>query len=186
MKEDERAAVRRCHWGNTFAFQWQGLKFFGAGSFRGLNTGGMDVIIDCGANIQQDRNLLDTGNASTMHQQIIRIDWPDGGTPSLTDKNWRSLVEDLKQRKARSGKETFHVLVCCVGGHGRTGTALSILAALTGIAPEDPVIFIRREYCRRAVETRSQCRYIKKIANITGEDSLPLPEIDSSCESSLR
>ena len=186
VNEDEGITVRRCHWGNTFAFQWQGLNFYGAGSFRGLNADGMDVIIDCGANVQQHTDLHHRGNPLPSPQQIIGIDWPDGGTPAFTGKNWRSLVEDLKHLKSRSDKETLHVLVCCVGGHGRTGTALAILAALTGVAPEDPVLYIRKEYCRKAVETRSQCRYIKKIANIVGEDSISLPDFDASCESPLR
>jgi hypothetical protein len=187
MRGDEEAAVRKCHWGNTFVFQWEGLEFFGAGSFRGLHADGMDVIIDCGAGVQQDRAIQDTGDASpTRQQQIIRINWPDGGVPVLTEKDWRSLIKKLRNVRSRSNKETLHILVCCVGGHGRTGTALAILAALTGIAPADPVIFVRAEYCRKAVETKAQCRYIREIAHIAVEDSLSLPGFDSSCESPLR
>jgi len=186
VKNAEGSAVRNCHWGNTFVFEWEGLKFFGAGSFRGLNTDGMDVIIDCGAGVQQENAIEDTGNASHIRQQIIRIDWPDGGVPLLTENDWNSLISKLKKMKSRSDRETLHVLVCCVGGHGRTGTALAILAALTGAAPEEPVIFVRMEYCRKAVETKAQCRYIKGIAHIVVEDSLSLPEFDSSCESPLR
>lgn len=185
VKEIEETDPRKCHWGNTFAFQWEGLKFFGAGSFRGLNIGDMDVIIDCGANVPEDTDTGKKAGAPSSVQRVIRIDWPDGGVPDLTEGNWRAIIRDLKMLKSGSGREFLNVLVCCVGGHGRTGTALSIIAALTGVAPDAPVLFIRSGYCRKAVETRAQCGYIRKIANIT-DDDLPLPDFDISCEASLR
>ncbi|MBI5075572.1 MAG: hypothetical protein HZB62_10475 [Nitrospirae bacterium] len=187
MKKTEGDAVTSCHWGTRNAFYSEGLLFYGAGSNRGLNTDDMDVIIDCGAEVEGCEEFSGAGgNSSEVHaQQVIRIDWPDGGIPSLTEDNWRALIEDLRGLRLRMGKDALHVMVCCVGGHGRTGTALAILAALTGVAPDDPVTFIRSHYCSRAVETKSQCRYVKIVARLDSEED-PSPGYDSTCESSLR
>jgi Protein-tyrosine phosphatase len=55
------------------------------------------------------------------------IDWPDFGVPANTE----ALVEALKTvlKRARSGQD---IEVGCIGGHGRTGTALACLAVLVG------------------------------------------------------
>lgn len=172
MEENENKIAGRCHWGNKFAFQWKNLKFFGAGSFRGLTTAGIDIFIDCGANIQLGR--------------IIKIDWADGSVPDMTEEYWRNILQDLEKLRTSLGRDSLNILVCCVGGHGRTGTALAILAALTGVAPDDPADFIHEKYCYRAIETRSQCSYIKKIAGLFTENDSSPAGFDSSCESSLR
>jgi protein-tyrosine phosphatase len=52
------------------------------------------------------------------------------------------------------------VEVACMGGVGRTGTALACIAVLDGIAPEDAVDYVRQHYYRLAVETVYQRRYI--------------------------
>lgn len=178
MVMTEGKGVRRCHWGSKFAFQWEGLNFFGGGSFRGMDTIGMDVIIDCGANIQQNAEYSTTSTPG--EQRLIRtIRWPDGGVPDLTEKDWKDLLGDIV-RLSRDRKTNLNVLVCCVGGHGRTGTTLAIFAALTGIAPADPVVYTRTAYCPKAVETKVQCRYIRSITKRDTE------EADTSCESGLR
>lgn len=46
-----------------------------------------------------------------------------------------------------------HVEIACSGGVGRTGTAIAVLAIMSGIPPEDAVEWVRRNYHRRAVET---------------------------------
>jgi len=43
---------------------------------------------------------------------------------------------------------------------------LSILAALMNATDHDPVKFVRDNYCKEAVETRSQIQYITKITQI--------------------
>lgn len=92
---------------------------------------------------------------------IIRIDWPDYGVPALPKEWWKLLVETLK------GVEG-DVAVCCQGGHGRTGTALAILATLSGRVPKkaDPVLWLRQKYCKEAVESASQLMY---FTHVTGK-----------------
>lgn len=69
------------------------------------------------------------------------LDWPDFGVPGDPDLVLNALrsVLDL----ARTGE----VEVGCLGGHGRTGTALACLAVLTGHPASDAVAWVRANYC---------------------------------------
>jgi protein-tyrosine phosphatase len=48
-------------------------------------------------------------------------------------------------------------------GVGRTGTALACIAILDGVPPEQAVIYVRRNYRRRTVETPGQRRYVARF-----------------------
>jgi protein-tyrosine phosphatase len=86
------------------------------------------------------------------------IDWPDFGVPT----NKAAMVDALKSvlERVRSGQ---HVEVGCLGGHGRTGTALACLAALTGYPARDAVAWVRSSYCAKAVETPGQAAFVAAI-----------------------
>jgi len=92
----------------------------------------------------------------------IAISWDDYRVPDLTREEWVVMVEELREVK-KGGKLGEEVLVCCVGGHGRTGTCLSILAYLMGATTEDPVKFVREVYCKKAVESNEQLNYIEEV-----------------------
>ena len=79
------------------------------------------------------------------------FDWPDFGVPDDLNALFRA-VTDLLDR-ARNGES---VEVGCLGGHGRTGTALACLAVLTGTPANDAVTWVRTNYCYKAVETDAQ------------------------------
>lgn len=93
---------------------------------------------------------------------IIDIDWEDFSVPSLDHKWWVLLNESIK--KLPKG----NMLVHCIGGHGRTGTALAILAGLNGYYKKksDPVATVRERYCPDAVESSEQIEYIETILDI--------------------
>jgi protein-tyrosine phosphatase len=57
----------------------------------------------------------------------------------------------------RTGEQ---VEVGCVGDHGRTVTALAILAILAGHPAADAVAWVRANYCPKAVETAGQEAFI--------------------------
>jgi hypothetical protein len=82
------------------------------------------------------------------HEQF---DWPDFGVPDDLDA-LRRVLTDLLDR-ARNGER---VEVGCLGGHGRTGTALACLAVLTGTPANDALRWVRANYCYKAVETDVQ------------------------------
>jgi protein-tyrosine phosphatase len=55
------------------------------------------------------------------------------------------------------------VEVGCKGGNGRTGTALAILAMLTGHPAADAIAWVRASYCPKAVETDDQEAFITRL-----------------------
>jgi hypothetical protein len=53
------------------------------------------------------------------------------------------------------------VHVGCIGGHGRTGTVFTaIIAEMTG--EKDAIQYVRKYYCKRAVESREQIAFLMK------------------------
>lgn len=91
------------------------------------------------------------------------LDWPDFGVPADADA-LRVSLEDLLAR-ARRGDV---VEIGCLGGHGRTGTALACLAVLTGTAPEAAVDWVRAHYCPAAVETDEQRAFVGRFGDGSG------------------
>jgi len=87
-----------------------------------------------------------------------RLDWPDFGVPAdaaAVVGALRSLLD-----RARRGET---VELGCVGGHGRTGTALACLAVLAGCPAGDAVAWVRSNYCDKAVETPEQEAFVAAL-----------------------
>src|SRR4029453_18121681 len=82
-------------------------------------------------------------------------DWPDFGLPADVDGLRAARVALLD--RARAGER---VEIGCLGGHGRTGTALACLAVLSGTPAEQAVAWARTAYCPKAVETDAQCAFV--------------------------
>jgi protein-tyrosine phosphatase family protein len=83
------------------------------------------------------------------------LEWPDFGVPESATSALAALRSVLARARAGALVE-----VGCIGGHGRTGTALACLAILTGHPPGDAVAWVRAAYCRDAVETGKQEAFI--------------------------
>jgi hypothetical protein len=87
--------------------------------------------------------------------------------------NQASRSIDMRQRAThvvaalRSMLERAHagerVEVGCLGGHGRTGTALACLAILTGHPHGEAVAWVRANYCVDAVETAEQEAFVVEL-----------------------
>ena len=92
--------------------------------------------------------------------------WPDFGLPADVD-GLRTSLSDVVER-ARHGER---VEVGCVGGHGRTGTALACLAVLTGLPAGEAVAWVRRTYCDGAVETEEQRAFVEAFVAETDATS---------------
>ena len=89
-----------------------------------------------------------------------KVDWPDFGLPADAAA-LRVALQDLLDR----AKGDAPVEVGCLGGHGRTGTALACLAVLAGIPAADAVEWVRSNYCPRAVETDDQEAFVRAFAD---------------------
>jgi len=83
------------------------------------------------------------------------IDWPDFGVPD----DAAGVVAALRSVLDRARKGA-RVEVGCLGGHGRTGTALACLAVLGGHPRGDAVAWVRAHYCGAAVETAEQEAFV--------------------------
>jgi hypothetical protein len=93
--------------------------------------------------------------------RVVRIIWDDCQALEAPLKFWQDLVELIEP--------TDKVVVCCFGGHGRTGTALAAMMIATGWKPGDAVDLIRKDYCDKAVETKSQVDYLIALALEAGQ-----------------
>jgi hypothetical protein len=83
------------------------------------------------------------------------VNWPDFGVPD-DPAGFRAALESVLTR-ARAGQR---VEIGCLGGHGRTGTALACLAVLAGSPAEKAVTWVRAAYCPAAVETPAQEAFV--------------------------
>lgn len=85
------------------------------------------------------------------------VRWPDFWLPA----NHVEAVDALREAWVRA--ESERVEVACMGGHGRTGTALACIAVMDGVPPGQAVSFVRDHY-GPAVETPWQHWYVRHVA----------------------
>jgi hypothetical protein len=88
------------------------------------------------------------------------LDWPDFGVPTDGDALLVALLDLLD--RARRGES---VEMGCLGGHGRTGTALACLAVLTGTPAGEAIAWVRANYCEKAVETDEQEALVRNFSS---------------------
>ncbi|MCK1804163.1 hypothetical protein MTQ12_14070 [Brevibacterium sp. R8603A2] len=87
------------------------------------------------------------------------VRWPDFRLPAFTE----DAVDALREAHTRAASE--RVEIACGGGVGRTGTALAVLAVMSGVPADTAVEWVRTNYHPRAVETRRQRAWIATVAS---------------------
>lgn len=88
---------------------------------------------------------------TVIHYPIVDMEAPKNA------KSFRKLV-DWTCQQLREGRK---VHAGCMGGHGRTGTFLAaVVSVMTGMA--DPIGYVRKNYCKKAVETYSQIKFLQE------------------------
>jgi protein-tyrosine phosphatase len=100
--------------------------------------------------------LLADGPVPTWESRRIR--WPDFWIPTNRADALDALHE--AHRRAQAGDR---VEVACLGGIGRTGTALAALAILDGLPAEQAVTWVRANHHHRAVETPWQRWWLRRV-----------------------
>lgn len=85
------------------------------------------------------------------------VRWRDFGVPASTE----DALAALREAHRRAAGE--RVEVACGGGVGRTGTALAVLAVLSGVDAGEAVAWAREHHHRRAVETHGQRRWLSEV-----------------------
>ena len=166
-KVESKVAYAPCHEGNVKAFSKGLLTFYGGGTNKKCKYYAGMVVIDLANNfppLATVTGLKMPTFLSKVVEKRIQIEWPDMQAGYLNREAWQALVADLKQL----GKQD--VLVCCMGGHGRTGTTLAILANLM-LGEKEPIKFIRKVYCDHAVENQKQVEYINYVTGLQLTDN---------------
>lgn len=93
------------------------------------------------------------------------VSWPDFWLPR-DPRGTAALLRAAHAHALAGGR----LEVACSGGRGRTGTALSALAILAGVAPDDAVAWTREQYDRRAVGTPWQRRWVRRFPALLNTD----------------
>lgn len=132
---------------------------------------GMGKIV--GASCGQPREGYDIyiGLCYTMKFKHQVFPWEHNGDPiiefqyNITDgcapgkpKDFKKMINWVSDQ-LDDGK-TVHV--GCIGGHGRTGTFLAALVSLYEDLTDDPIGWVRKNHCKKAVESESQLKFLKK------------------------
>lgn len=161
----------KCHEGNILVFKdpQTGIKIYGGGWNKGVTAKESQLQLSLMGDILVNGPLTFIGfkpqHLQASNVKAIMLSWTDGEKATLTRGSWLALVKELRTQ-ARD------VVVYCIGGHGRTGTTLAILGSLMGAITADPIKFIRTNYCKRAIETGVQMRYIQTITGFSVKAAL--------------
>jgi protein-tyrosine phosphatase len=96
-----------------------------------------------------------TRNPSWPHRFVA---WADFGLP--TDELDAFSAFDEAWQRAHDGEV---VDLACVGGIGRTGTALACIAVRDGVPVDEAVSWVRANYQPNAVETDEQRAFVARF-----------------------
>ena len=101
----------------------------------------------------------------TVKPTEIMVDWADMHAPLLRREFWTELLACAKRTKVTD------VMFTCLGGHGRTGTALaSMLIANLDWRVLDAAQYVRSQHCRESIESLDQVEYLYYV----GDSRMPL------------
>lgn len=135
-----------------------------------INYGEADIVVDlAGGTLRAFKSasssvlsgtewLVSALSATVKHPDTLFVEWPDMGIPRVGPRFWRELYS-ITPDKTR-------VVFACVGGHGRTGTALAcyIAASMTEVPDAvDLIRLVRKLHCGHAIETKAQDDYIARV-----------------------
>lgn len=114
---------------------------------------------------------LDSSWFQQAKQLGIMLPWQDMGLPKID----RAHVDAAVTLACSMIERGDTIEVGCIGGHGRTGTFLALIAMRNGVAtPEEAITYIHEHYCEEAIESELQEWYIK--AWYAEDNGLPIPE----------
>src|SRR3989304_150587 len=150
------ATYKRCYHYGKAAISLSCGRTIGGASYRGSSLDVMTkLVVDCASDRFLWSEFKMLGRAESLTpliegRDIMSLRWSDGHAPTVRPGFWIKLIETLSQ-------PGDHIVFTCVGGHGRTGTALAgVLIEYGGMSAEDAVEFVRTKYCDQAIESKEQ------------------------------
>lgn len=171
---------KSCNHYPTLVCQLGDLQLYAAtkGILNGSTLKKIDLVVNCSQASITTQYSVDNVNSmvrggaqfESLKQHVVidkqtpelHLDWQDGD-------DWPGGIAFWKELYAICQKEGYKAIVfCCLGGHGRTGTALAafLIANSEVLKCADVLISekIRDGYCEQAIETLVQERYLDYIA----------------------
>ena len=179
-----------CHTGNPLVFDTGKVKVYAGGTNRNggwhvmdpapdLAMGPIGVVVS-----PKGRDVLPiawdcTNPTIGGNTTELALDWHDNNVPKNLGKGfWLALVNDIEEKGIQS------ISCQCLGGHGRTGVQLCILAHY--LIPKEQhtwedastlIKHIRGLFCEHAVEAKAQEQYIAEVCDIPlGESTITITE----------
>lgn len=109
------------------------------------------------------------------------IDWPDYGIPR--DEFIAAIQIEDAYKRAKAGEI---VEVGCIGGHGRTGTALACMVLLADptMSADAAMKYVRKKYCSETIESAKQEWWIDWFRCFI--NGMELPEMPKAVASATR
>lgn len=163
-KIDRPMIVGGCsHAARTPAFTLKdGRSLYGAQGGQITEAGHLDLILDCAGMVRVPKAFIARSTNPKYRKlngkawpDVVRLDWPDMTAPTgIGIRFWQELHRMLPP----------HTAVACMGGHGRTGTALAAILVADGMGGDEAIKAVRGKHCTRAIETREQEAYIRALA----------------------
>ena len=108
-------------------------------------------------------------DVKVVNNEIAVIDWPDMGVPPDTEYTLKVLEYTLNQ-----AAEGVDIEIGCIGGHGRTGTALAAMLIMLGEDNADEAMtWVWDEYCEHAIESQKQEDWLWAVAKLCHPETAP-------------
>jgi len=123
-----------------------------------------DLVVNCTGSSDVRRHTIPL-EALAKFEKVgkvpieIILNWPDMGVVDINPLFWRELWKEIETKG-------YKTLVYCVGGHGRTGTALASLLVAAGYTGAESIKLVRKIHCSSAIETLDQEGYVKKLYHV--------------------
>jgi len=186
-----------CHTGNVPILSVPGKgTLYAGGTSRGLKTDGLAIVDLTGTYslFSPIKAMNDAASAAFSNtiaalsyekkEPWLRLPITDGDIPDITFDEWRVFANDV--REMLSGGQS--IVVFCIGGHGRTGTVVSILSHIIlgpKIVTPNPVTWLRDVYCEEVVETEPQVNYVYDMCGLSDIPKADRPKAAKSFGSSV-
>lgn len=159
------------HKGDAIIYEKEGKRLHGANG-RGLNEYDekWGLIIDLANQVRYPSNWDSFIKSETTKKmsilkkylpkpksitaEILSLNWPDMGIPPVGLDFWLHLWDLLP---------LGDTVMLCVGGHGRTGTALTAFMIADGVDYYTAIQDVWKLHCEKGVESLSQGLYLHKL-----------------------
>jgi protein-tyrosine phosphatase len=150
-----------------------GRVFIGGGSDSGIHADEADVLVDLTAGKwvhKVESSGVWSGDFGALNDYIekeceyIGMDWPDGSAPPMPIGFFKEIVDACTAKAEREDRD-INLVFACMGGHGRTGSALAaVLIACKGYTAAKAIEYVREHHCTKACETSVQMAWLCKAA----------------------